>query len=209
MRPDNGSLQFHLEGESGGVKTDQGTIKPICAQGEINGKFTKNDWYIDVGTKSKPLEVELGCISALSSSGYIKARPTGLLAHGEINKHARTEGGFGIGVADISFWAEAHLDVEAEIKLAFDNPAISGYIAADAGASAGVDVEPVVGDDFSVNFASVNVSGELSFMIGSSLCMAGKLTGEVTVLGQGVDLTVGVKVDGGSVSFPEHPSRCN
>ncbi len=205
--PQQKKMEFHLQGESGAVKTDIGTIKPICATGKIDGFFSRSDWAIDVGTKNDPLTVELGCVSALSSSGYIKARPSGLLAHGEINKHAETSGGFDAGIGEIDFWAKAHLDVAMEIGLSFDDPAIFGSIAADAGASAGVDVT-ALGETDSYEFASVNVSGELSFKIDDNLCMAGKLRGEVSILGAGIDLTVGVEVKNGSVSFPEDPDRC-
>lgn len=206
--PQQKKIQLHMEGETGAVKTDIGTIKPVCGEGEINGQFTPEDWYLDVGKASKPWEVELGCVSALKNSGYIKARPSGIIAHGEIKRQGETRGGFDIGIADIEFWAKAHLDIGMDIGVSFDEPAIKGGISADAGASAGLDVDPDVGDDFSLEFARVNVGGRLNFKVGESLCLSGKLYGEVSVLGQGVDIHLGVKVRDGSISFPENPSSC-
>lgn len=205
--PQQKKMEFHLEGESGSVKTDIGTIKPVCATGKIGGFFKTNDWAIDVGTKENPLEVELGCVSALRSSGYIKARPNGLLAHGEIDKRAETSGGFGMEIGEIDFWAKASLYVAAEIGLSFDDPAIFGSIEADARASAGVDVT-LLGDTDSYDFANVRVGGNLSFKVDSDFCLSGNLDGEVSILGIGVDLTVGVEVKNGNVSFPEDPDRC-
>ncbi len=209
MWPAQKKVQFHLEAEAGSVKTDLGRIKPVCGSGEANGQMTPQDFYIDIGTQSNPWEMELGCISELRNSGYIKARPSGILAHGEINREAVTSYGIDIdGLAEIDFRAEAHLNVAVEVGVSFDNPAIFGSIAADAGAEVGMEVDPDAGEDFDVTFASVNVGGELSFKIDDEFCMAGKLYGEVSVLGVGVDIHVGVEIKDGDVSFPKNPDRC-
>lgn len=205
--PSQKKIEAHMTGEAGAVQTDVGKIKPFCGGGKVDALFSPNNWYIHVGKPSAPWEVQLACQSALSCSGFITANSSGILAHGEVNKHAETSGGFSIGIADLEFYARAHLDVAMEIGVSFDDPAIFGGVAADAGASAGVKVTSAgVTDDY--NFASVNVSGNLNFKVDNDLCLAGRLRGSVSILGQGVSIGVGVKIKDGSVSFPENPTSC-
>lgn len=206
--PERNKLEFQFQGESGTVVTPLGRIKPICGQGTVRGKFTPNDWYVNIGTPQSPLTVKIGCVDELESSGYLTANSNGILAHGEIRKSARTEGGMDIGVADLDFYAEASLNVGVDIGVAFDDPAIMGGFQASASASAGVEVDPAVGDDFTLEFASLGLAGRLSFKVGNDFCMAGNLNGRVRVLGIGVDLTIGVEVKNGNISFPEDPDSC-
>ncbi|MEM7037113.1 MAG: hypothetical protein AAF570_09060, partial [Bacteroidota bacterium] len=172
------------------------------------GKFTTEDWYVDVGTASSPINVELGCISSLSSDGYLKARPSGIIAHGEIDKSVKTEGGVDIGVADINFVAEAGVFIGVDIGVSFSEIELKGELEASAYASVGMEVDPAIGDDFDLDFASVSCRGVLSYLIGDNVCFSGWLTGEVEVLGVGAEVGVGIKVENSDVTFPEDPDSC-
>jgi hypothetical protein len=200
-----------MEGESGTIKTDLGNLKPICGTGTIKGAFTKSTWWVDVGTQNDPIDVQIACKSALSTTGYIKARPNGITAAGGFSRSLSDGATINFAeLAKVTFTASASMSMQMKIKVRFDQSALSGSVYASADASVSVDVDPIgENNSYHVNLASVGCGGTLSFKVDTGICMSGALKGNFTIIGKSIDLNMGIKVNNGSVSFPSNPSPCN
>ncbi len=206
--PNQKKVDFHLEGESGTIKTPVGRIKPVCAEGEINGFFNENDWAIDVGTRSNPLTIEFGCVPELNNTGYIKARPSGIKAVGTLERTAKTSWTAELEVASVRFEAKADLEMEVEVGIDFESPTLDSRISADANAEITATFE-ILGEEEKVEIGGVDVSGDLSLKVDDEFCMSGKLKGTVTILEVDAEVKVGVKIANGNISFPANPSSCD
>jgi hypothetical protein len=203
-------VQFNMQGETGAIVTEQGTIKPLCGAGTIKGEFTEDYWWVDAGSANDPISVNIACRPELNTSGYLKARPNGILASGWYSRSMTASKTVNLAeLAKLNFSTSASFGVQMKIYVRFDQPALTGEVSANANASVSMDIDPLVGDNSHINFASVSCSGKLSFKIDSGICMSGRLKGKVTVLGESVTVATGMKMTNGSVSISSNPSSCN
>jgi hypothetical protein len=209
--PGSGKMKFNIEGETGEIKTENGSYKPVCGEGDLMGEFSPSDWKLDLGTSSNKLDLKLGCSNGLSLDGYLKARPSGIKCNVGIQRSASTSFTLDIAVAKLTPSFSASLKYSYSMLINFSSPSIGGELSAAANAKAKIKVEPFTGGDpYDINLANISCGGNIQYKLSSSgLCSAGQLTGQITILGESVEAVIGVKVRNGLVSFPKEPGDCN
>jgi hypothetical protein len=170
------------------------TAPLICGEGEFITDITPDQWHVAMGTREQPVMIQLLCKDILYAKSWFALNSSGLdlgfnlgykvniespwLGPKACRVRAYAYAGFDFGVETVIFWKPAFGVQEAKIWMDFK-------------AGLGVKYETFFHDG-DLDFASVELSGNVDFTTVPATHVKGTLHGEISVLGFGIGLEMGV-----------------
>ncbi|MFT3738789.1 MAG: hypothetical protein QM786_08515 [Breznakibacter sp.] len=185
------SIESHFVGR---FEVTFNTSPVLCAGGEMGVDVKPGHWAVYVGTREKPIFIDLFCTKHPQFKGWFDANNDGLDMGFMAYIHIKAESPWiGISGFKIKPWAEFKLDFGATAIVDFKPFAIEeAHVWLDIYAGIGVKYKTFLGGG-NLTIAAINIGGEVLFRTTPKTYFKGNLHGRVVVFNIGVGFGMGVE----------------
>lgn len=185
------SIEKHILGN---FKVVFHTSPLLCAGGEMNIDVKPGSWFVSVGTREKPIFIDMLCTKHPQFKGWLAANNNGLDMGFMAYIHVKAESPWiGIPGFKVKPWVEVELDFGTTAIVAFKPFAIEeARIWLDFYAGIGVKYKNIFVNG-NTTIASVNLGGEVLFRTTPKTYFKGELHGRVVVFDIGVGFNMEVE----------------